>query len=48
VVIPILTGKGRFRSLLAGYVELIGRKLSPPLVIGFLYFVRHGLQLDLR
>jgi hypothetical protein len=27
-------------------VELIGRQLITPLVVGFLDFVRHGLELD--
>jgi hypothetical protein len=31
---------------LPGYVELIGRELGPPLVIGFLDFVWHGERLD--
>ena len=35
VMVPVFAGEGRLGSFLAGYVELIGRELGPPLVIGF-------------
>src|SRR3954454_12578322 len=42
VVIPVLTGKGWLGSFFTGYVELIGRQLLAPLIVGFLDVVRHG------
>jgi hypothetical protein len=41
-MVPVFAGEGGFGSFFAGYVELIGRKLLAPLIVGFLDVVRHG------
>src|SRR5262249_34335396 len=60
VVVPVDAGEGRFRSLLAGNVKLLGRELRPPFLVGLHHFpggngrilpatfIAHGLYLRFR